>query len=324
MKIMIYFNALFPHIRFCCLFLLLLATALAPGQAEAAAKKTNQTVPQTVPQTANEVVLAARHLKSVGDGEPFLLSVEARFPVELLEGDLQALWLGKKVPLPLARHTAQGYSVFECLLAVPLDCKEASLPLKLMRGKDELYSATILVEKRTYPSQPLTVAQKYVTPDPSLTERIQKEQKKNREILTRISPERRWSLPLARPVKGIITSEFGFRRILNGQPRSPHRGVDFRGAEGTPILACAAGKVVLAEEQYYSGNFVIIDHGLGVFSSYSHLSEYKCKVGDQVKAGQVIGLVGKTGRVTGPHLHFGFNVLGQAVSPEPIMTNFRP
>lgn len=295
--------------KFSCLAFLLLAVFFFAAGAEAAPE---------------QVVLAARHPQSVGDGEPFLLSVEARFPAELLEGGLQAVWLGRKVPLPLARETTQGYSVFECLLAVPLDSKEASLPLKLVRGKEELYSAAVLVEQRAYPSQPLTVEQKYVTPDPSLTERIQKEQKKNRAILSTISPQRYFSLPLGRPVKGIITSEFGFRRILNGQPRSPHRGVDFRGAEGTPILACAAGKVALAEEQYYSGNFVIIDHGLGVYSNYAHLSEFKCQVGDVVKAGQVIGLVGKTGRVTGPHLHFGFNVLGTAVTPEPIMENFRP
>ncbi|MDR1126011.1 MAG: M23 family metallopeptidase, partial [Deltaproteobacteria bacterium] len=228
------------------------------------------------------------------------------------------------VPLPLARETAEGYSVFECLLAVPLDSKAAALPLRLVCGPEELYSASILTEQRTYPSQPLTVEQKYVTPDPSLTERIQQESRRNRAILASITPQCYWSLPLVRPVQGIITSEFGFRRILNGQPRSPHRGVDFRGAAGTPILACAAGKVVLAEEQYYSGNFMIIDHGLGVYSNYAHLSEFKSKVGDLVEAGQVIGLVGDTGRVTGPHLHFGLNVLGEAVTPESIMQNFRP
>jgi murein DD-endopeptidase MepM/ murein hydrolase activator NlpD len=128
---------------------------------------------------------------------------------------------------------------------------------------------------------------------------------------------------LLRPVPGIITSEFGLKRVYNGQPRSQHKGVDFRGAIGAEVHSCAAGIVALAANQHYSGNFIIIDHGLGVFSMYAHLSAFKVKAGDTVQAGQLIGLVGKTGRVTGPHLHFAFSVLGVTADPEPLIPDFR-
>lgn len=289
------------------------------------------------PVLASDSGLKVLHPKSVSAGEPFLLQVE----FSEAPGILQADWLGKKVTLsPAGEGSGDIYGVssnkLECILAVPLNSKEKSLPLRITRvsaggtgdkggaGADAVYSASIQVTQRDYPSQELTVEPKYVNPDPEILERTKKEAKKNREILTRITPERYWELPLLRPVRGIITSEYGFKRVFNKEPRSQHRGVDFRGAEGTPIKAAAAGYVVLAEDQHYSGNFVILDHGLGIFTLYAHLSEFKVKEGDFVERGQVVGLVGKTGRVTGPHLHFGFSVLGESVTPEPFITDFRP
>ena len=103
--------------------------------------------------------------------------------------------------------------------------------------------------------------------------------------------------------------------MFNGELRSYHRGVDLRGAEGTPIKAMADGKVVIAQNMYFAGNTVYLDHGQGVISSYAHMSRLDVKPGEMVKAGQQIGLVGATGRVTGPHLHLGLNILGVAVDP---------
>jgi murein DD-endopeptidase MepM/ murein hydrolase activator NlpD len=117
------------------------------------------------------------------------------------------------------------------------------------------------------------------------------------------------------PLAARLTSPFGTRRLLNGKPKSPHGGVDFKAAIGVPVAAAAAGRVVLAEELYYSGRIVIIDHGLSIFSLYMHLSEIDCRVGDQVDAGQIIGKSGKSGRVTGPHLHWGVKIAGIFVDP---------
>ncbi|MDR2695609.1 MAG: M23 family metallopeptidase [Deltaproteobacteria bacterium] len=124
---------------------------------------------------------------------------------------------------------------------------------------------------------------------------------------------------MQRPVPGEISSAFGLRRIFNGQPRSQHKGLDLRGAAGTPVLAMADGTVALAEELYFSGNVVYLDHGLGLFSMYAHLSAIDVRPGQQVSAGQALGKVGSTGRVTGPHLHLGCYALGMAVDPTPLM-----
>ncbi len=126
-----------------------------------------------------------------------------------------------------------------------------------------------------------------------------------------------WKLPFTRPVKGTISGSFAARRIFNNVPRSPHLGTDMRGAVGTPILAMADGTILFAEEQYYSGNAVWIDHGQGVLSMYGHLSKFSVKKGDTVKQGQKIGEVGATGRVTGPHLHLSLYIQGVAVDAVP-------
>ncbi|MEE8178340.1 MAG: M23 family metallopeptidase, partial [Acidobacteriota bacterium] len=112
---------------------------------------------------------------------------------------------------------------------------------------------------------------------------------------------------------------FGKRSILNGQPRSPHSGTDFRAGEGTPIQAPNAGKVLLAAELYYSGNVVILDHGMGMYSYFAHLSRRAVSEGEQISAGEIIGYVGATGRVTGPHLHWTLRLSGARVDPLSLM-----
>lgn len=259
---------------------------------------------------------AVEHPKAAGEGEPFALKVKGELTVE----DLEVAWLDKTVPL-----AGQGREAV-VVLGVPLACEEKILPLLIRSAREgyRVYSATIEVRAKKFPVQSLKVDPRFVVPPESEVPRIQREIAKNRAIYASVTPERYFSLPLKRPLPGIITSEFGVRRVFNGEPRNRHRGVDFRGAEGTDIYSLAEGRVVLTEDQYYSGNLVIIDHGLGVYSNYAHLSSVRVKEGEMVKAGQLVGLVGMTGRATGPHLHLGFMVLGQAVTPEPLMPGFRP
>jgi murein DD-endopeptidase MepM/ murein hydrolase activator NlpD len=108
---------------------------------------------------------------------------------------------------------------------------------------------------------------------------------------------------------------FGHRRVFNGQPRSPHSGADLRAAKGTPVYAANRGRVVLAKNLFYSGNTVFIDHGLGLYTTYLHFSEIKVEPGEIVERGQLIGLAGATGRVTGPHLHWGVRIVDARVDP---------
>jgi len=128
--------------------------------------------------------------------------------------------------------------------------------------------------------------------------------------------ESRFQLPLGSPLAELPSGgRFGARRIINGEPRSPHTGVDYSADTGDPILAVAAGEVVLAEEHFFAGNSVFLDHGDGLISMYFHMSRIDVAKGDLVERGQTIGLVGATGRATGPHLHFGLRWHGLRVDP---------
>jgi murein DD-endopeptidase MepM/ murein hydrolase activator NlpD len=123
------------------------------------------------------------------------------------------------------------------------------------------------------------------------------------------------SLEFITPVEGRISSPFGKRRILNDQPRSPHSGLDIAAPEGTPIKAAAAGIVRATGDYFFNGNTVLIDHGQGLITMYCHLSKIKVELNATVEQGEVIGLVGQTGRVTGPHLHFSVNLNQARVDP---------
>ena len=136
-----------------------------------------------------------------------------------------------------------------------------------------------------------------------------------RETTTEITP----SFYFIPPVPGIITSPFGKQRFINGLPRSAHLALDFRGSIGTPIVSPLKGKVVLVGDYFYTGLTLILDHGYGLFSSYAHMSEISVNLGDLVEQSNEIGLVGSTGRVTGPHLHWTVYFDGNKVNPESLI-----
>ena len=169
-----------------------------------------------------------------------------------------------------------------------------------------------------WPKSILKVAPKYVEPPREVREQIAYDAARSKKALASRT-EKSWTLPLSRPVPGGITSPFGGRRVFNGQSRAPHKGTDMRSPEGAQVKAAADGVVLLAEKQYFGGNSIYIDHGQGVVSTYAHLSAFDVKEGDMVKKGQVIGRSGSTGRVTGPHLHFGLLVPGAAVDAMPLL-----
>ena len=121
--------------------------------------------------------------------------------------------------------------------------------------------------------------------------------------------------PIAKPRNNEISSRFGNRRVFNGQLKSYHNGLDFRSPKGTAVYATNSGVVRLAKNLFYSGNAVIIDHGTGIFTIYAHLSKIEVAAGQRIEKGQLIGLTGATGRVSGPHLHWGVKINGIAVNP---------
>lgn len=175
------------------------------------------------------------------------------------------------------------------------------------------YQLTVIAKK--FPTRRLTVDPNFVNPPADAMPRIEAEQKEQNAIWAASALERLWSGPFVPPVTDPANSAFGTRSIFNGQPRGSHSGADFLSPSGRPVKAPNAGRVVLAKNLYYSGNCVIIDHGLGVFTYFAHFSKINVVVGDMVTPGQVVGLVGATGRVTGAHLHWTLRVAGARVDP---------
>ena len=181
--------------------------------------------------------------------------------------------------------------------------------------RTERRSLSVLVMKEEYPEQRLTLPSKMVDLDKKTLARVETESKAVHEAFAGFVPHPLWKGRFMEPVQGKISGRFGSRRVINGQPRKPHSGEDIAAPEGTPVLAMNDGMVRLAADHFFSGKGVIVDHGLGLFSMYFHLSSVDVKHGQVVKKGQVIGKVGATGRATGPHLHWGVRLNGSRVDP---------
>jgi len=176
-------------------------------------------------------------------------------------------------------------------------------------GDAQSCSMVISVRAGKFATERLKVEKQFVQPDPEQQKRAEEDSKKVQAIYDHVTPERLWEGKFRLPLKVISTGgNFGRRRILNGEARSPHAGVDFPAKAGTAVYSSQAGKVALAENLYYSGNTVVIDHGYGIYTMYAHLSEIGVQEGDKVEAWEEIGKVGATGRVTGPHLHWGLTI----------------
>jgi murein DD-endopeptidase MepM/ murein hydrolase activator NlpD len=177
-------------------------------------------------------------------------------------------------------------------------------------------TAAVTVRAGKFATERLQVPPKYVEPNPEEIKRAEEERDRLRALFARVTPERLWQGRFRVPLDGVSAGgNFGRRRILNGRPGSPHSGMDFPAPAGTPVHAAQRGRVVLAEEFFFSGNTVVIDHGLGIYTFYGHLSFIRAKAGDLIEAGATLGESGATGRVTGPHLHWGLTVNRARVNP---------
>lgn len=164
------------------------------------------------------------------------------------------------------------------------------------------------------------VAQSKVTPNKNAAAEIKREQQDLGRALTQYSVYNDWDKGFILPVEGRISGQFGNQRIFNGIPKNPHTGVDIAAPEGTPVKAAGDGKVILSGKDYfYTGNMVIIDHGQGLQTIYAHLKEATVKEGDFVVKGDVIGTVGKTGRATGAHLHWGASLNNVRFKPHSLL-----
>src|SRR5258708_22205231 len=195
---------------------------------------------------------------------------------------------------------------WRALVGIDLDVKPGTYPVTVDAGAGAAHARAtydFVVKPRVFRTRRLTVNEAFVTPPPSEQERIDREAALLAGVWKAPAAERLWTGPFVRPVPQEANSAFGTRSIFNGKPRNAHGGADFLSPPGTPIHAPAAGRIAVARNLYFSGNTVIVDHGLGLFSMLAHMSVVDVREGDRVTAGQALGRVGATGRVTGPHLH---------------------
>jgi murein DD-endopeptidase MepM/ murein hydrolase activator NlpD len=203
---------------------------------------------------------------------------------------------------------------WQALIGIDLDTKAGAYDAAVLVDGART-TEPLTVARHVFPTRRLTVNPDLVHPPPDQQARVEREAQHLHEIWDHPAPQRLWTTPFVRPVPDAANSAFGTRSVYNGEPHAPHSGADFLSPAGRPVKAPSAGRVVLADPQYFSGNTVIIDHGLGLFSTLMHLEQIDVKVGDVVTAGQLIGKVGATGRVTGPHLHWGVRLDSARVDP---------
>jgi murein DD-endopeptidase MepM/ murein hydrolase activator NlpD len=211
------------------------------------------------------------------------------------------------------------------LALVGLDLEQRPGPLevrlegKSVRGASWKRPATVYVQAKEFPTETFSVSTTF-EPDRAALKRIEKEKAEFTRLWKIQTPGRLWEGRFVAPVPGASSASFGVRRIVNGLARAPHDGVDMKAALGTEVVAANTGRVVLRDNFFFSGNSLVLDHGGGLYTMYFHLSEFRAEKNSLVRKGDVIGLAGMTGRVTGPHLHWAARLNGARVDALELLT----
>ena len=257
--------------------------------------------------------LSITPLKAMAQGDVQLVTVAAPTSISALTATAfdRRVHLGHK-----------GNGIWEGLLGVDLAQAAGGYVLTVTAapadGPALSSQAQVTVSARKFATRKLTVSPRFIEPSATDAERIKAEAEKLAAIFAGVS-DRRWRGAFTAPTPGPQTSNFGSRSVFNGQARAPHAGIDYRGAVGAPIVAPNAGRVVLAADLFMTGNTVVVDHGLGLHSLFAHMSRIDVKVGDELATNAAIGLVGATGRVTGPHLHWTVRLGTARVDPSMLL-----
>ena len=234
-------------------------------------------------------------------------------PVDNPEAKVSGIFLKRKIPFFPVTH-GRFAAIIGIDMQDPPGKQKLHITVQSSNQTTHLsYSVTII--KENYAVQHLKLPKNKVDLDAKTLKRVRLEQKEMAAAFHHIRPEPLWDGAFLEPTKGTVTGRFGSRRVINGQQKRPHSGEDIAAPQGTPVLAINKGTVVAAVDHFFSGKGVIIDHGVGLFSMYFHLSEIDVHPGQALNKGDTLGKVGATGRATGPHLHWGIRLNGARVNP---------
>ena len=246
---------------------------------------------------------APSETQTIVNGDVEIVQVEAKFAGNLSIDGKKKRWLSVprdenlKFALVAASYRQKG----EIKLVNGLKSGDETIVFKIVEGE--------------YKKEKITVEGSKVTPPKDVLKRIEEEREEANKIYATANVGLKFDSKFILPMSSVVTSPFGTARVFNGTLKSYHGGTDFRAAVGSSVIAANDGVVVIAKDRYYAGGSVVIDHGEGIYTQYYHLSALNVKVGQSVKKGDIIALSGASGRVSGPHLHFGVIVGGVQVNP---------
>lgn len=248
-------------------------------------------------------------------------------PAEVYQGGIAAITVsGRELAEVKAQRGGEEIAFartddgsYVALVGFDLDQRPGAIEIALSGrgagGTAWMRRATIQLTAKDFPREAISVPEAYDRLDKATLKRIEKEQAALDRLWKTRTPVLLWEGAFAPPVPGAINSPFGLRRVVNGAPRAPHAGVDMKAPLGSEVAAANRGRVVLRDNFFFSGNSLVLDHGGGLYTMYFHLSEFRVDDGAQVRKGEIIALSGMTGRVTGPHLHWGARLNGARVDP---------
>ena len=258
---------------------------------------------------ADDAIQLATNARSIRQGEVVVFTATTPLPADTMRA--------RALDRDLATFRLDA-TRWQALLGIDIDTKPGSYEVSF-EGTSAGHTLTATTELHitagAFGRRVLKVDNAFVNPSEPAIARITREAAELEHLWTQSESRRLWDLGFVRPVPGRANGAFGSRSVFNGQPRQAHGGADFLSPTGTPIHAPNSGRIVLARDLYFTGNTVVIDHGLGVFSLLAHLSVMDVHQGELVTRDQIIGQVGATGRVTGPHLHWGVRMNGARVDP---------
>lgn len=255
-----------------------------------------------LPVISAEKVTISIQPENLYPGDVFVINIDSHnIPSALFQGQSINFYLSE--------------GIYKALCFIDINTMPGNYPLNINNG-DITKTYNIKVKHKVFPVKQITLKSEKVFLSPEDEKRANEESALLKSIWNEVTPNPLWKGQFIRPIDSEITSQFGVKRIINKKKESRHRGTDYRGKTGTPIKSINSGIVELTDNQFYGGNTVVINHGLGLYSVYLHLSKTSARSGDQINKGDIIGLVGSTGRASGPHLHLSVKLYGESINPE--------